>query len=557
MPPIQGFHSHNPYTSWSPGDNAPHDQVTRQDRYVSLMPAPPGHLTYNGDAGRRANFDLHCLGSLNRDQLHRLATGSDRVASIRLQGAGIQEPELFSNVVHFHGDVSITHHAGIEASTSNSALAALFMGLSHNNLSDILTGEINDRLAKGCNDGDSLQTLGRLKKAFNRFYFDHQAHTFIPGDGLNDLRELYSANDDGPLNPATMIKLILNDIYGRTGFHKEVLVSEQSDLCRKVAFIDITSDLIHLEENQTPSRNLDVWIKSPEIPNDLHPDDETRDESPHPQNPDMLMHSKAAFEGKKLLARFTAMVEPESRIVRHLQFSFLQDRRNNRYLSGELEYDWHVRLERSFARSLTTYFTDDLATPMAVVQTMQGYDNRSPDCGHKVTNTYRRATFVDEMITEAWLGNIKNQRSDAALESLLPDYDNCPCALIVTLPEYTDQQVDLDWHKGVHLPCAGGEKIPYQLSALISREESHSLAWLVGRDRQIYCADAHGKISPSGHHTSTIVSMPFPGSEDALAAASRDHCTQEEQNTYHTTSQRIANLGKTSCLLIYRRQTED
>ncbi len=464
-----------------------------------------------------------------------------------------------SNVVHFHGEVSITHHAGIETNTSNNALAALFMGLSHNNLSDVLTGEINKRLANGCNDRHSLQTLELLKKAFNEFCFDYQARTFIPGGGLNDLRALYNAGGDRPLDPTTVIKLILNDIYGRTGFHEDILLSEQSDLCREVAFIDITSDLIPMDEKQTASRNLDVRIQAPKVPDNLNPDNETNDESPHPQNPAILVNSREFFQGKQLLARFTSRIEATSRTIKHMKFSFLQDRANNRYISSELECDWHPHLKQSFFRSLTTYFIDDLATPMVIMETMDGYDNQSPDRGDRVTKTYRRATFLDEMITDAWLGNIKNQRDDAALEFLLPDYDNCPGVLIVTLPEHPEhdeQKVDLDWHRDTHLPCAGGEKIPYQLSAIISREKSHSLTWLFDHEGIIYCADALGKTSQSGRHIPTLVGMPFPGSEDALAAASQ-MCTEEEQNTYHVTSRRIANLGKTSCLLIYRRKTED
>ena len=572
----QGF-TPGEFTSWSPGQSgnarnqpAAHDRLGRHVSYV-----PPQNHTYT--AGTHSNTDsclsrrsqtpaypseredLQRLGSLSYHQLASLMNDQRPMIS--------QEPKLahhkpISQVVHFHGQVAITHHAGIPASTNNSALAALFMGLSHNRLADVVAKEVHQRLAdvSVCDNPGSLQILECLGEALNTLRFDHRTHAFIPGHGLKHLRAMYqpgSALSNTSLDPTKLIKLILNDVYGRPGIHQDAFLSDQSDVRRKVAFVDITSDHILIRDYVEPSRNLDLQIPCHKVPDNLIPDNETASDVPDPHNPAIMTHSKAAYKSHKLLAKFTARVEYPAKRIEHLTFSFLQDELNDRYLHGELESDWHPGQRRFFTRSLVVHVTNHFAVPMIIKKKMTGYDTNTPNRGHIATRVCRRATNMDEMINDAWLAQVKTQRGAEALKQLLPGQDHCPQVLIVAPPNCDiDCRVDLDWHRDIHLPTStGDDNIPYELSALISKDENHSIAWLFDQDGLIHCADAQGNTISDGGILPTVVTMPFPDSEDALQAACQSCIDEEQQNTYNVTAQRFANLGKTACLLIYRKKT--
>ena len=550
---------------WQADQTTAHDQ---QGRLVSH--APQLNSTSNSLSQAPASPSqneglpkhLRILSYLDCNQLASLMQSPQPMIG---QKPGPANHKPVSRVVHYHGQVAITHCAGIPADTNNSALAALFMGLSHNRLSEVIAEEVSQRV-EGLSDHDtsnSLQILQHLSEALNTLCFDHQAHSFIPGDSLNHLRTIYQpcdARPDTPLDPTELVKLILNDIYERTGCHRDIFLSDQSDARRKVAFIDVASDQILIRNYVEPSRNLDPLIRCHRVPNNLVPDNETADDAPDPRNPAIIAHSKAAYKNNKLLAKFTARVEHPEKKLKHLTFSFLQDELNGRYLHGELESDWHPGQKRFFTRSLTIRVTNDLAVPMAIEKKMEGYDTHTPDRGRITTCVYRRATNVGEMITDAWLSQMETQRGIGALEQLLPDHDDCPPLLIVTPPDYgIDQQIDLDWHRDIHLPTSTGDgNVPYELSAIISRDKDHSLAWLFDQDGLIHCTDARGKTTPNGDILPTVVTMPFPGTEDALQMACQgQNCTEDQQNTYNVTAQRFAKLGKTACLLIYRKKDGD
>ena len=415
-----------------------------------------------------------------------------------------------------------------------------------------------------------LSILATVLEAFDACYFDHYSRPLLPGDSLQRLRLIYQPESpSAPLDPVKIIKLLLNDIYGRTGVHNDIFLSDQSELCRAVAFIDITSDRILLEFFEEASDNFNPQIRAPDIPLSLRSDNDLADDIPDPRNPAVTVCRRAAYKDNKLQAQFTARVfQPDGRVAdtrgripikytEHLSFSFLEDELNNRYLYADAEPEWHPHKNRAFLRSCTVFQTDDLAVPRVIEQKMRGYDAQSPDKGRIVTRTYRRATCVDEMIANAWLKGIKSHRGPQGARQCLPGHDNPPQVLIVALPDYNiKQRIDIEWHKDVHLPTNTDGKIPYELSALISKDKSLSLAWLLDqKSKLIYCADSQGKKMPLGNNIPTMVCAPFPGSDEALQAASRSS-SAEQQISYSATMQGIASLDKTACLLIYRKKTD-
>ena len=84
-------------------------------------------------------------------------------------------------------------------------------------------------------------------------------------------------------------------------------------------------------------------------------------------------------------------------------------------------------------------------------------------------------------------------------------------------------------------------------------DKSHCLGWLFDKEKDLlHCTDSQGATDPEGNAIPIQVTAPFPGSQDALTLAGQ-HCTREQQGIYATTEQRITRLGKTACLLIYRK----
>lgn len=600
----QGY-SRDGFASWSPSTapsnrpaTAPSDRsATARDRDGRYVSYTPGHYcTYTGSnacaehtetsSGRHSLNSTSSNTSQQGEDLRRLSSlGLPRLARLMndCQLPSSQPPhptnsppvshKPMSEVVHHHGEVFLSYHTGIQVRAANSALAALFMCLSHNQLSDILISETRNYLACLPSDADvcSLGILATLLEALDKCYFDHYSSPLLPGDSLQRLRLIYEPESpNAPLDPVKIVKLLLNDIYGRTGVHSNILLSDQSELCRAVAFIDITNDKILIENSEEASDNFIPQIRAPEIPPGLRTSNDFSDDIPDPRNPAVTICRRAAYKDNKLQVQFVARVfqptdrmhDPQTRIpikyLEHLSFSFLEDAANNRYLYADAEPEWHPHKNRAFLRSCTVYQTDDFAIPRVIEQKMRGYDAQSPDKGRIVTRTYQRASCVDDMISKTWLEEIKSHRGTQGVLQSLPGHDNAPQVLIVALPDYNiKQRLDIEWHKDVHLPTNTGDgKIPYELSALISKDKSLSLAWLLDRKNNlIYCADSQGKKMPLGNNIPTMVGAPFPDSNDALKVAS-ESSSAEQQISYSATMQGITSLGKTACILIYRKKAD-
>ena len=445
--------------SWSPSPNhsdrlaAAHD---RNGRHVSYTPGQD--RTYTGAEHSEASSGSHSLNSTHShrsqqdEDLHRLNSLSLPQLASLVSNCQLSTPpqptntQPASEVVHHHGQVFLSYHTGIQARAANSALAALFMCLSHNQLSDILISETRNHLSCMPADADvsRLEILATLLEAFDTCYFDHYSRPLLPGDNLQRLRLIYQPESpNAPLDPTKIIKLLLNDIYGRTGAHSDIFLSDQSELCRAVAFIDITSDRILSDNFEEASVNFNPQVRAPEIPPGLRTDNDIVDDIPDPRNPAVTVCRRAAFKDNKLQVRFVArvfqpterMCAPRTRIpikyLEHLSFSFLEDELNNRYLHADVEPEWHPRKNRAFLRSCTVYQTDDFAVPRVIEQKMRGYDAWSPDKGRIITRTYRRASCVDEMIANVWLERIKSHRGPQGARQSLPDHDNPPQVLIV------------------------------------------------------------------------------------------------------------------------------
>ena len=467
-------------------------------------------------------------------------------------------------MVDYYGEVTLTHHTGVRAIADNSPLDALFMCLSYNRLSDVITSEMHRRLSDISGDRDirAMRTLQTLIKAFNAIEFDRETGTPVPSADLHPLRTMYQLDNPDNLNPTTIIKYLLNDIYGHTGCPADTRLSDQTDLCRPVAFIDIISDQILIDCSEEESENFNKQIFHPPMLPYIDPDRQTYCESHIPRNPSVAAHHWEFFKDNKLLLRALVpirwQVTPGANPFEYVNpraACWLDDEMNERYAYAESEVVRQPEQNREFLRSLTVMQTDDMAVPIVTEQKMSGYTAQTPNKGLITTRTYRRATNVNEMISEAWMASIKAQRGDRMAQQLLPEHDNCPQVLIAALPEYSaEQRIDIDWHKNVHLPTSTGDiTTRYELSALISMDKSHCLGWLFDKEKDLlHCTDSQGATDPEGNAIPIQVTAPFPGSQDALTLAGQ-HCTREQQGIYATTEQRITRLGKTACLLIYRK----
>ena len=467
-----------------------------------------------------------------------------------------------------YGEVILTRHTGVRAIADNSPLDALFMCLSYNRLSDVITSEIHQQLSdiSGSRDIRAMQTLQALLQAFNTIEFDRETGTPLPSGDLHRLRTIYPLDNPVNLNPTTIIKYLLNDIYGHTDCHTHTHLSDQTDLCRPVAFIDIVSDQILIAHSEEESENLNKKILHPLVPDNLESDQDTYSEIRSPSNPAVVSYDNSYFKDNKLIMRAT--YPKDWHIVHgaipleytnHWVLSWLENELNGLFLSAEGDDVYQPYENRRFLRSLTIKQTDDMVVPIVTEQKMSGYTAQTPNKGLITTRIYRRATNVSEMISKAWMERIKAQRGDRMAQQLLPEQDNCPQVLIAALPEYrAEQQINIDWQLDVHLPTSSGDStIPYKLSALISRDKSHCLAWLYDRERNLlHCADSRGTTDPEGNAIPIQVTAPYPGGDDALRSAGLDCGSRELEAIFAATSQRITSLGTEVCLLIYRKSPD-
>lgn len=565
--PSAGFASLAPY----------HQRRQIEERCASL---PPTEHNYSGVGGPYAptsrdtqsrsdtSRQFHSLWTENIRQLHGILreqppSAPATPASPQLASHGTTTRKSGGETLHHLGEVSLTRHTGVRAIADNSPLDALFMCLSYNRLSDVITSEIGQRLSDDRRDSRAMEILEALREAFNTIEFDRKTGTPLPSDYLHRLRAIYPPDN---LNPTTIVKYLLNDIYGHTGCPTHTHLFDQTELCRPVAFLDIISDRILINSSEEESENLNKKIIPLTAPHNFQWDKEVNSEARSPSNPDVVICENAYFKDNKLImrARFQkewniipGTVPPE--YATYCASSWLEEELNCRFLHYECDLVCQPEKNREFLRSLTVTQTDDMAVTTVTEKKMSGYTSQTPNKGRITTRNYRRATNVHEMISEAWLERIKAQRGNRMAQQILPEQDNCPQVLIAALPEYrAEQQINIDWQLDVRLPTSSGDsKIPYTLSALISREKSHCLAWFIDRERRLlHCADSRGTTDLEGNAIPVQVTSPYPDSESVLRSAGLDCGSPEQQAIYAATSQRIANLGKEACLLIYQKSPD-
>ncbi len=572
--PIAGNHAGG-YTSLAPWPHHQHRQIDQ--RYVSL---PPAHI-YAGAGGAHApspniqgrrdtlsQFQSRCTQSISQlqDILRDQPPSAPPVApSPQLAGHRTTSHKSRGETVHY-GKVTLTRHTGVRAIADNSPLDALFMCLSYNRLSDVITSEIQQRLSDGGSDTRAMEILQALREAFNTIEFDRETGTPLPSGCLQRLRAIYPPDNPGNLNPNTIIKYLLNDIYGHTGCPAHTHLFDQTDLCRPVAFLDIISDRILINSSEEESENLNKKIIPLTAPHNFQYDKETNSEARSPSNPDVVICENAYFKDNKLIMR--ARFQKEWNIIpgtfppeyaTYCASSWLENELNGFFLHSECQLVCQPEKNRDFLRSLTVTQTDDMAVTMVTEQEMSGYNPQTPNKGLITTRTYRRANNVNEMISKAWLERIKAQRGDRLAQQFLPDQDSCPQVLIAALPEFrAEQRINIDWQLDVDLPTSSGDsKIPYILSALISRDKSHCLAWFFNQERKLlHCADSRGTTDPEGNAIPIQVTAPYPGGDDALRSAGLDCRSRELEAIFAATSQRITSLGTEACLLIYQKSPD-
>ena len=554
-----------------------HQRQQMEDRCVSL---PPAAHNYSGVGGPQAptSRDIQ-RRSHTLSQFQSLWTGNIRQlqsllgeqppsapptpASPQLASHGTTTRKSGGETVHYPGDVALTRHTGVPAIADNSPLDALFMCLSYNRLSDVITDEIGQRLSDDSRDSRAMEILEALREAFNTIEFDRKTGTPLPSDHLHRLRAIYPLDNPDNLNPTTIIKYLLNDIYGHTGCPTHTHLFDQTDLCRPVAFLDIISDRILINSSEEESENLNKKIIPLTAPFNFPYDKEINSEAPSPSNPNIVICEDAYFKDDKLILRSRfqkewsitpGTVPPE--YTTYCASSWLEDKLNCRFRHYECDVACQIENNLDFLRSLTVTQTDDMAVTTVTEKKMSGYNSQTPNKGLITTRNYRRATNVNEMISAAWLERIKAERGDRMAQWILPEQDECPQVLIAALPEYrAEQQINIDWQLDVHLPTSSGDsKTPYILSALISREKSHCLAWFFDRERRLlHCADTRGTTDPEGNAIPVQVTSPYPDSGRALMSAGLACSSPEQQAIFDATSQRIDSLGKEACLLIYQK----
>ena len=568
------------YTSWTPGQDR-RQHVQTEKKYVSMVPltrnvvsAGAADPPTNPDSQRHSNtlrqFQSQCTRSIG--QLEGLLTQIRQPPSAPPTPAPrslrAMSRKSGSETVHKYGEVTLIHHTGVRASADNSAIDALFMCLSYNRLADVITSEMLQRLndiSSGRNV-EAMRILQTLIEAFNTIEFDRQTGTPLPRSDLHCIRRVYPLDNPDNLNPTTIIKYLLNDIYGQTGCPTHTHLFDQTDLCRPVAFLDITSDRILISSSEEESENLNKKIIPLTAPHSFQCDKKTNSEARSPSNPAVVICENAYFKGNQLVMR--AQFQKEWNIIpgtvppeyaTYCANSWLEEQLNCRFLHYECDLVCQPEKNREFLRSLTVTQTDDMAVTTVTEKKMSGYTSQTPNKGLITTRNYRRATNVNEMISEAWLERIKAQRGNRMAQQILPEQDNCPQVLIAALPEYrAEQQINIDWQRDVHLPTSSGDsKTPYILSALISREKSHCLAWFFDRERRLlHCTDSRGTTDPEGNAIPVQVTSPYPDSNCTLSSAALDCRSPEQQAIFDTTSRRIASLGKEACLLIYQKSPD-
>ncbi|WP_257293740.1 hypothetical protein [Endozoicomonas sp. YOMI1] len=470
-------------------------------------------------------------------------------------------PSPTPKLIHSHNNVSLIKHAGIQAKNNNCSLAAFFMAISNNNLLNTLINEIQAGTIKLPLEGKKQQadSLNDLLSICKNFFFDEETNGYIADEGLNRIRTLFQL-DKGrlctPLALTDIIGAILKHIYDYPepkadpsgNYHN--LKESQSSLKHKISWIDAGNAFIPTyESKETVSSLMDHRIPKLTIPQDLIKEEKPK--GPPPPNPPKTVEILSEYkQGEALAIKCTDEHDSSTGNLVRKKFEYFGDMVNqSRTMKADVEdhYRWG-----NFARSATTSFINKKGQQIFVNHALSGFDKDEPESGIIQTNISRMATTVEELIN-IWLNDTKDQLilNDCAFQQLLPDKKHFPEVLLVTIPNLGPKvRTNLEWWKDAAIPTAEGEKMAYEVSALISIESGHFLAWSIEGNVLNY-ADSMGH-SENDETVPLVVKMPLTGAETALQAAEND--SESKFDAYCSAMRRVANLKQSAALFILRKK---
>ncbi|USE34340.1 hypothetical protein [Endozoicomonas sp. SCSIO W0465] len=461
-------------------------------------------------------------------------------------------------LIHTHNQVSLIRHLGIQAKNNNCALASFFMAISNSRLLDTLINGIQDGINRLSTEGkkERAESLSTLLSTCQNFYFDEETHGYIADKGLDNLRKIYNINNGElatPLDLTDIISAMLKHIYdypeaeGDPSQNTPNLKDSDLSLKHKTSWIDAANGRTILNQSTENAKSpVNINIQQHKVPQDLIKDQEN---SKTIQN--FTERYSEYRRGSELALKFTDRLDNATGKITHQKFEYLDDELNQAK-TIEVELEEHFLSGIPFVRSTAAKFINPRGQTMFVDQVLSGFNRDEPYSGKVTTTIARMATTVEELINNS-LNDTKNQLhlDDYAFKQLLPDADRYPEILFVTFPNFgTKVRADLEWWKDVAIPTAEGEKSDYEVSALISIESGHYLAWSIEGNVLNY-ADSMGD-SENAETIPLVVKMPLTGAETALRAARND--SENKFDAYCSAVRRVAKLGQSAALVILKKK---
>ncbi len=514
------------------------------------------------------------INSLNLDSLRFLMNTINTHKDEHQQREQIKEPT--SNVfidtpiqpapttIHTHGKVSLNTYCGIQAKNNNCAIASTLMAFSHSKLLNIIIKRIEDEITEQTDNSekDNIASLSELLKTLKNFNFNMKSNPYIADDKLNILRG-YVKGEGGSigseLDPVDLIQSILELIYDKQCTKKESTEISPNhsnpieSLKHKISLIHLTCNE-QLHHNRKESSDRPDKIEGVNIPENLIPGGELIIE--HPSINEINNRVRAYYtdtEKTKRTILLTEHIDKKSSDPLRQTYTFLNPDQTNKKTT-ELELEKHCTTGKSFIRKKTCKFANIHKEEMTCIQKITGHNADSPDKGELEITVYKKARNIQDLI-DIWIDQMKESHAmdeKTAKQQLLPDNVHHPEALILTIPNFGIKvRANIDWTTGADIPTAiPGEKISYEVSAVISIELSHYVAWMLEKGL-IHYADSMGDVEDD-NTVPIIVTAPFPESENALQAA--NEASEGVHASYVETMRRLANLRNSAALIILNKK---
>lgn len=443
--------------------------------------------------------------------------------------------------------VASEFHRGADLNASNRVAAVTFEYLEYNDELSAVIRKLPDKslgcmMIKGC----PLSVGERLTIA------DLQQMEFVP------LGEF--------LEPIEFIPPILNEIYDFShnvpaqshGF--SMWQKSTTSFKQKVSVVEVQSDCKTEGIFSQPSKNFSQAIEGESIPESFILCPEVTCRNPHPFMENVVGSLvEQYFQDGVLRLKLTSDLHHSSQHETRKTYEFYDE-------NGMFEKRTICELEKYFAdesvtfiRAKETEFIGDHDERKRIELRMVGYSTDRPDNGEVKVRIMHRARNFQELLNifiDSWKDCFAST-ADAELArlTLLPDARHSPEIIFMTIPnEGKDQRCDFDWQTGVNLPMATGERsISYDVSAVMSIQDSHYLAWLrEPKAGMVHCADSIGDIHPKQGSVPIVVTLPEQKGAEKLQLAST---IADDVKGYHFASvrEKLLSLGQQVALVILKK----